>query len=267
MRYLYVIIWVLGSSSAVHAQQVPALAAPSPLASDSVWYEATADTRHVSSATDAAGMCTELLGWEDGGGLLRVFYPSGHLQEYSPCDDLATGRRHGNVTTWFDNGQLHTQQVFEHGRRTGPLLVYYESGGLRRRTEYLNGNELPGSCFDEAGQPVAYFPYEQLPLYPGGYTQLYKDIEDALRLPRQLVALLALESRMREARVVGIEIRINEEGIIGEPRVVRSSHVSGLDEAVIATFARLTKRFSPGRRDGQLVACTYYLPVQLTMPM
>jgi protein TonB len=267
MRYFYVIICGLSSSIGVYAQEGPALTTPSQLASDSAWYEATATKHHVSSAVDSAGICTELLQWEDSSGLLRLFYPSGHLQEYSPCDNIATGRRHGNVTTWFDNGQLHTQQVYEQGRRTGPLLVYYENGGLKRRTEFLNGNELPGNCFDKTGAPVAYFPYERLPLYPGGYTQLLKDIEDALRLPRQLVALLSLETRMREARVVEIEFCIREDGQIWAPRVARSSQVSALDEAVLATIKQLTKRFSPGQRDGQLVVYTCYLPVQLTIPM
>lgn len=266
MRYLYVIICGLGSGVAAHAQEVPAPAAAGQLAPDSVWYEATADQRRVSSTVDSAGTCTEVLRWEDAGGLLRIFYPSGHLREYSPCADMAAGRRDGNVTTWFDNGQLHTQQVYEQGQRTGQLLVYYENGGLKRRTQYVNGNELPGSCFDDAGIPVAYFPYEQLPLYPGGQAQLTKGITGALRLPRQLVTALAWEARLGEARVVEIEFQISEDGSIRAPRVARSSQLPGLDGAVLATIARLTKRFSPGRRDGQLVACTYYLPVQLQGP-
>jgi protein TonB len=264
MRYLYVIICGLGSGIGAHAQ---APAATGPLASDSVWYTAPPDPRRVSSATDSAGTCTEVLRWEGPGGLVRLFYPSGHLQEYSAYGDLAAGIRHGAARTWFENGQLRTQQTYERGLRTGPLLVYYESGGLKRRTTYEAGNELPGSCFDEAGAPVAYFPYEQLPLYPGGYARLSKEIARALRLPRQTAASLAWEARIREARVVGIEFQISEDGRIRAPRVAQSSQVPGLDRAVLATIGRLTKRFSPGRRDGRLVACTYYLPVQLKVPM
>ncbi|MGI4762241.1 MAG: energy transducer TonB [Janthinobacterium lividum] len=267
MRYLYVIICGLGSSMAAHAQEVPAPVATGQLAPDSVWYEAAADQRRVSSTIDSAGICTEILRWENGGGLLRLFYPSGHLQEYSPYGNLAAGHRDGNVTTWFDSGQLHTQQVYRQGQRTGQLLVYYENGGLKRQTQYVGGNELPGSCFDEAGAPVAYFPYEQLPLYPGGHTQLLKEVEDALRLPRQLAALLLLESRMREARVVGVEFQVGEDGHIWAPRVTHSSQVPALDGAVLATITRLTHRFSPGRRDGQLVPYIYYFPVEVTAPM
>lgn len=258
MRYLYVIICGLGSGLAAHAQEAPAPAATGQPAPDSVWHEAPADQRRVRSALDSAGTCTEVLRWEDAGGLLRIFYPSGHLREYSPYGDVAAGRRHGPATTWFDNGQLHTQQVYEQGQRTGPLLVYYENGGLKRRTQYVDGNELPGSCFDEAGTPVAYFPYEQLPLYPGGQAQLTKEITRALRLPHSARPYL-----LWEPRVVGVEFQVAEDGRIGTPWVARSSQVPALDGAVLATVARLTKRFSPGRRDGQLAACRYYLPVRL----
>lgn len=268
MRYLYVIILGLGSSVGVHAQQGAAvLAGASAAAPDSVWYEAPPDQCRVSSATDSAGICTEVLSWENNRGLLRTFHPSGHLQEYSPCGDVAAGRRHGTVTTWFDNGQLHTRQLYEQGQHTGPLLVYHENGALKRRTEYVQGNELLGSCFDETGAPVAYFPYEQLPLYPGGHTQLMKEIEDALHLSRPLAALLILESRMREARVVEIAFQVDEDGRIRAPRVAHSSQVPDLDVAVLATIARLTHRFSPGRRDGQQVPCTYYFPVEVAPPM
>jgi protein TonB len=261
MRYLYVLICGLASSLGAYAQTPAPTAATQP-APDSVWYEASADLRRVSSTTDSAGTCTEILRWDGPGGLARIFHPSGHLKEYSPYCNLATGSRHGAVSTWFDNGQLSTQQVYARGLRTGPLLVYYENGQLKRSTRYEEGNELPGSCFDEAGTPVAYFPYEQLPLYPGGYAQLGKEITSMLRLPRQVPAALLWEPRM-----VGIEFQIGEDGGIRTPRVAQSSQVPGLDRAVLAAIARLTRRFSPGRRDGQLVACTYYLPVQLKAPM
>lgn len=257
MRYVYVMICGLGSGLAAHAQETAAAAAASLPAPDSAWYEA-ADERRVSSSIDSVGACTEVLRWADDRGLLRIFYPSGHLREYSSFGSLEAGTRHGTVSTWFDNGQMQTLQAYEQGQRTGPLLVYYENGGLKRRTQYVAGNELPGSCFDETGTPVAYFPYEQLPLYPGGQAQLVKEITGALRLPRR-----ATDYLLWEPRVVGIEFQVKEDGRIVAPRVARSSQVPALDGAVLATISRLTKRFSPGRRDGRQVACTFYLPVQL----
>jgi len=122
-----------------------------------------------------------------------------------------------------------------------------------------------GNCFDDAGPPVAYFPYEQLTLYPEGHTQLSKEVSKALRLPR-MPYQLPLEALMDPLQVEEV-FQVAEAGTIRAPRVVRSSRVQALDQAVLAAIAKLTRRFRPARRDGQLVACAYYLPVQVKLAM
>ena len=261
MRYFYVVICGLGSLAGgpAYAQM---LASEGQLATDSARYEAALDTRRVSSQTDSTGTCTEVLHWEEAMGLVRVFYSSGHLKEYVPYHSLATGGRHGLVTTWYDSGQLETQQPYEQGQRTGTLRVYYDTGALKRETQFVNGNELPGSCFDPSGQPVAYFPYEQLPLYPGGDAQLSKEINKALRLPSQLTRWVS-----DEPLLVDVEFRVAEDGSIQAPRVAHSSWVPGLDQAVLAAVAKLKRRFTPARRDGRTVVCAYHLPVKFRIPL
>ena len=179
MRYLCVIICGLAARGA--QAQLPADSAAAAL--DSSHYQVALNPRRVLSYTDSAGTCTEELRWGEASGLVRVYFPSGRLKEYTPYADLARGCRHGVATTWYANGQLGAWQAYQNGERRGPLLLYYESGSLKRCTEYVNGNELPGSCSAADGQAVAYFPYEQLPLYPGGHTQLAREINKALRLP------------------------------------------------------------------------------------
>jgi protein TonB len=257
MRYLYVVMCGLSSLLACPAlaQQ---LAGEPTAAIDSVWHDASADNRRrVSSQSDSTGACTEVLRWSESAALVRVFYPSGHLKEYVPYGDLATGSQHGVVTTWFDTGQLQTHQPYLNGQRNGTLRVYYATGALKRETQYVNGNELPGSCFDPTGQPLAYFPYEQLPLYPGGETQLSKEINKALHLPQRLPALSLVEPLL-----VDVEFQVSEDGSIKAPRVALSSHVPALDQAVLAAVAKLTRAFTPARRDGRIVTCSYHLPVQ-----
>lgn len=259
MRYLYVIIWGLSIWASPPALAQPAVAPPPP---DSGQYQLAVDSRRVISQTDSAGTCTEVLGWGGPDGLVRVFYPSGHLQEYVPYADLATGVRHGVVSSWLANGQLKAQQAYYQGQRTGQLVLYYDSGILKRTTEYVAGTEMLGRCFDAAGQPVAYFPYEQLPLYPGGPAQLSHEINKALRVPRRL-----LEAAYYVPRVVDIVFQVTEDGSIEAPRVARSSLIPELDQAVLVAFAKLTRRFTPARRDGRLVRCDYHLPVEFKAPM
>jgi protein TonB len=258
MRYLYVII--LGASgwaSRPALAQAPAAA----LAPDSGQYQTAVDSRRVSSRTDSAGTCTEVLRWGELSGLVRVFYPSGRLKEYVPYSDLAAGVQHGVASSWFATGQLGAQQPYCQGQRTGALVLYYESGILKRATEYVAGNELLGRCFDAAGQPVAYFPYEQLPLYPGGQAQLSRELTKALRVPRRLPPAVFFEPRL-----VDIVFEVAEDGSIQAPRVARSSRLPELDQAVLAAFAKLTRRFTPARRDGRLVPCSYHLPVEFKLP-
>lgn len=260
MNYFYVILVGVASGLSLTTARAQAQgAAPAPPA-DSVWYEAETGQRHVSSQTDSVGTCVEILSWGEATGLVRIFYPSGHLKEYVPYGDLLTGQRHGLVTTWFESGQLQTRQVFDNGQRTGTLSAYYETGALKRQVEYVAGIEQLGSCYDPQGQPVAYYPYEQLPLYPGGPAQLTKEITKALRLPRRL----PLEAYVRPLQVE-VLLQIAKDGSIQAPRVARSSRLTVFDQAVLTAIARLSRRFTPGRRDGQLVACAYYLPVRLML--
>jgi protein TonB len=259
MRYLYVIIWGAGSWASQPAQ---AQAITAELPPDSAQYQLAADSRRVSSQTDSAGTCTEVLRWGEPGGLVRVFYPSGRLQEYVPYSDLAAGVQHGVASSWFASGQLAAQQPYWQGQRTGTLVLYYESGILKRTTEYVAGSEMLGRCFDAAGQPVAYFPYEQLPLYPGGPAQLSRELTKALRLPRGLPPAVFFEPRL-----VDIAFLVAEDGSIQAPRVARSSRLPELDEAVLAALAKLTRRFTPARRDGRLVRCNYHLPVEFKSPV
>lgn len=254
MRYRYIII--LGAS-AWASQPVRAQAPVAAVAPDSGQYQVVVDSRRVSSQTDSAGTCTEVLRWGEPSGLVRVFHSSGRLREYIPYSDLAAGVQHGVASSWFDNGQLGAQQPYYQGQRTGTLALYYESGTLKRTTEYVAGNEMLGRCFNEAGQPVAYFPYEQLPLYPGGPAQLTREITRALRLPRHLSPVLFFEPRL-----VDIAFQVAEDGSIQAPHVARSSLLPELDQAVLAACAKLTRRFTPARRDGRLVRCDYHLPVE-----
>ncbi|TDN40615.1 TonB family protein [Hymenobacter sp. UV11] len=257
MRYLYVTI--LGLAARVAQAQLPA----DSLASrpDSSHYEVALDKRRVGSYTDPTGACTEEMQWGEPGGLVRAYYPSGHLKEYVPYADLARGYRWGVATSWYDNGQLGAWQAYQDGQRHGPLVLYYESGMLKRRTEYVAGNELPGNCYDADGQAIAYFLYEQLPLYPGGHTQLTKEINQTLRLPRLLPVFY-----YGQHYLVEVAIQVAEDGSIQNPHVAVSSRVPELDRAVLAAVTKLSKRFNPGKRDGLLVRCVYHLPVEFAAP-
>lgn len=109
-------------------------------------------------------------------GVVRRYYPSGKLQEYTPYLNLRARVIHGTVTSWYENGRLRTKEEYLWGRRQGQLLADYPDGTLQRRDTYAAGRSLLGSCFGPTGQPVPYVPYEQVPLYPGGDAWLSREV-------------------------------------------------------------------------------------------
>ena len=250
MRYLFAVVGGMLARAAYGQVAVEVSAA------DSICPQAPTVVRWVSSRVDSTGACTEALEGVGPGAVVRAFYPSGRLKEYVPYANLRTGRRHGVATSWYDNGQLKAYQIFLDGQRDSTLALYYENGQLKRQTQYRAGIEQLGTCFAADGQPLSYFPYEQLPLYPGGEAQLTKELKRALRLPPQVSVYLWVPHEL-EVRFV-----ITETGLIGRPEIVVSSHVPALDQAVLAAVAKLSQRFHPGSRDGVVVPCNYYLPLQ-----
>ena len=84
------------------------------------------------------------------------------------------GIRFGTLTTWYEDGQMCTKEDYVRGVRHGDLLTYYPDGTLKRREHYENGFCGIGNCYGPDGNPVPYFAYEQLPLYPGGEAELVK---------------------------------------------------------------------------------------------
>lgn len=238
------------ASYAAHSQQ----------ASDSLAVAAPPDPLYrVSSSLDSLGQCTEVLNWGTPAALVRVFYPTGQLRSYVPFANLALGVRHGMVSSWFANGQAATLEPFVEGRRHGELVCYYENGRLRRQANFQAGTELHSACYDAAGRPQPYFPYEQPPLYPGGLAQLTKEINQRLRWPREVGRLpyfVAIQ--------VKVSVLIDENGAVREPRVDEPSCAPALDQAVLRALLQLSRPWQPGRLDGHFAAFRYRLPIDFT---
>lgn len=235
---------------------VPAYAQEGEVPADTTRYQPATDERRVSSFTDSAGCCTELLRFNPHRALLRTFYASGRLHEHWPYASLP--QRHGTSSTWDEEGQLLALEPYENGLRTGTMLLYYEDGHLKRRTEFVAGAERPGLCYDPAGQPVAYFPYEEQPLYPGGSEQLAKEINQALRRARRPAASFIWVNNYLQ-----IKFLITENGQVRAPRITVSSQQAYLDTAALAAVRQLSYPWRPGRRDGQPAAYTYQLRINL----
>ena len=253
MRYVYLFSFALVTQVA-HGQVIAGISGPttSPPVGEEV-------VQRVVSRTDSTGMCVETVNGGGTTGLMCIYYASGRLKEYIPYTNSGVSQINGLVTTWYENGQIESQQHFLRGKRQGKMVLYYENGRVKRLSNYTADVESLGRCFDTVGIAVPYFPYERPALYPGGQMQLAKEIANAIRLPSAVTKLLG-----KDDRAVYISFLIEKDGSIHYPQVDASSNIPSLDSAVLAIIEklRLRRQFTPAYRDGLAVQSKYIIPIR-----
>lgn len=176
------------------------------------------------------------------------------LQSYA---HLRKGVASGVWEEWYPSGQLQTHAEYFNGRRTGEMRTYYPSGQLKRREVYNLKNDFitTGECFTESGQPVPFFPFEQMPVYPegdGGPRAIIKAVVRGMVYPK-----LARKDHCEGRVLVGFNV--NAQGQVADVRLMQGLCPLA-DEAVLASVRKL-KPFKPGRQDGQPVAVAFTIPV------
>lgn len=218
--------------------------------------------RHVLPGEAGAHYRRETEYADSAGATIKTYYlPSGKLCSQQGYDDVRKGRPHGLSEWWYPNGQLHIHEEFEHGRSVGELRLYYPNGQLKRRELYGSKDAFAstGECFAENGQPVSFFKFEQMPVYPegdGGNLALVKAIQRGVKYPRA-----ALKERCAGRAIVGFNV--TADGEVADIRILQGLCPS-IDEAVLESVRRL-KRFKPGRQDGQPVVVGFTVPVTFSL--
>lgn len=182
---------------------------------------------------------------------------TGKLTSRQELANVRKGVLGGLWEDWYPSGQLHMHQEFVHGRRAGELRTYYPSGQLKRREVYNPKDDFSstGECFAENGQPVPFFKFEQMPLYPegdGGARVIIRAVQRGIKYPKA-----AVKDRCAGRVIVGFNV--TAQGEVADIRLLQGV-CSSIDEAVLDSVRRL-KRFKPGMQDGNPVAVAFTLPV------
>ncbi|MBC6699380.1 TonB family protein [Hymenobacter puniceus] len=249
MKRILFALWLVGGSAA-YAQQTPE--GPAPVKTVEYYSE---DGEKLPSAQNAHHR-VETIHRDSLGSIMRVYYPSGSLREILFFADLKKRMQHGTSTTWYEDGKPHTREDYVAGKRHGELLVYYPDGKLRRRDQFVAGQRTAGECFNPDGKPVAYFEYEQLPVYPGGQNALLNFIARNVHYP-------GTAFRNRVQGKVQIGFVLNAKGEVENVRVIQS--LSPETDAEAMRVVRQLRSFQPGQQDGQPVRVSYTLPIKFTL--
>lgn len=201
------------------------------------------------------------------GGKVRVFYPSGKLKSYTPYLHIRRHIRHGRCLTYYESGQLHVQEDLIRNKREGEFLVFYLDGKPRRREQYAAGQRTAGECFGPDGQAVAFFEYEQMPVYPvgdGDFRAIVTAIQQRIRYPKEALRY-HLAGTIKVRFMVDASGKVHEASIIGgvdETKFAGPTLTAVREmEAVVLQAVQGLERFRPGQCDGENVAVTYSAPI------
>jgi protein TonB len=200
-------------------------------------------------------------------GVVREYYPSGKLKSYTPYLHIRRHFRHGRCLTYYESGQLHVQEDIIANKKQGEFLVYYPDNKLRRREQYTAGERTAGECFGPDGQPVPFYEYSQMPLYPvgnGDIQAIVAAIQQRIRYPQEAL-------RYHLAGTIKVKFVVDASGSVRD-----ASIFGGVDEtkfkgptlqavremeAVVLQAVSGLKRFQPGRQDGENVSVTFTAPI------
>ena len=203
-------------------------------------------------------------------GVVREFALTGQLLRESHFDNLRTRHLDGRSESWWPNGQLRVREEYAHGKRVGELRVYYVTGQLRRRAVYGENGSSTGECFGPDGQPVPFFEYEAMPVYPQG-------AGDAMAVARAIMQNTrypALALRYQLSAVIRVKFVVNALGQVADVQVLEPAPweirpkqlraYQALQDAARSAVQQL-RPFVPGQQDGRPVTVSYTVPVTFQM--
>ncbi len=204
-------------------------------------------------------------------GVLREFTLAGQLVHLSHYENLRTRLLDGMAESWWPNGQLSVREEYAHGKRLGEMRLYYENGQLKRRAVY-NGenNRSTGDCFAPDGQPVPFFEFEVMPLYPEGSGDSPAVVQAIMRNTRY--PTLALRRQL--SAVIKVKFAVNAQGQVVDvhaidpaPQDIRPKDLpayQALQQAAENAVKQL-RPFVAGQQDGRPVTVSFTVPITFKM--
>jgi TonB family protein len=188
-----------------------------------------------------------------------IYYMNGQKKsEYSFVKEYKKGRlisvnSIGDNIEWFENGNIKLKRYYKENQLHGIFITYWANGQLRRDDVFEQGKLIEGNCYDSLGNKLPeYFPYKTAPQFPGGEEKFNNYLASNLNYPAG-----ALEKYIRGT--VFVEFYVDADGKLSDIRILKSVH-SLLDlEAV--RFVSEMPRYIPGKIEGQNVRSKVILPI------
>jgi TonB family protein len=161
-------------------------------------------------------------------------------------------RLNGTYRTWREDGTKSMEVNYKSGELNGLFISFYPNGKKVREDFYSNGDLKRKRCFNQEGKDTAWFPYLELPEFPGGTDKFSEFIENNLIYPAD-----ALRRKLQGR--VDVEVSISRDGKVLKAVIARTDREVFNEEAL--RLINSSPLWKPGKKDGQLVEITITVPV------
>lgn len=224
-------------------------------AQDTLFYDS--DWDEVSSSTSAFYYKVVLKdGLDTNKAQVLSYYVTGeHIREtnYSNYNEKTV---HGKNVWYFKSGQLRGERQFINGNVDGVFKTYWSDGTVKRQDLYQNDKWVEGTCYNENGEKIKYYPYEISAMFPKGQKGMMKFLVKEIRYPDN-----AIENKI-EGKVL-LKFIITEEGYVINVKVINSVNEE-LDAEAVRAVSEMPK-WKPAMEDGETVRSYFNLPVNFKL--
>jgi protein TonB len=194
------------------------------------------------------------------GGLVNDYFLTGKLARSTAYANVDKQLKDGISERWDEQGQLRLHREYTDGQPSGELRTYYANGQLRRREHYAKGQRLDGECFGPDGSPLAFTPYETLPVYSEGDGSLATVIQVASRDFRYPVE--ALRAGLTGQVVAGFTV--TEQGEVTNIHIIKPLS-SAVDLEALRAMRRIRSFTTPAQLDGEPTSMEFTVPFNLAI--
>lgn len=164
--------------------------------------------------------------------------------------------RNGKSRYWNDQGKIKQEIDYEEGKIHGEVMTWYPNGQMLRHDRFDEHDFVSGTCWDSVGVEIEHFDFMVMPTFRGGDEHLFKYLGENIVYPEK--------ARLRnEQGVVYIQFVVSKTGELSEYRILRGV-TEALDNETIRVVSNMPK-WEPGLIDGQPASFNFNLPVRYSL--
>ncbi len=170
--------------------------------------------------------------------------------------NFTNSKEEGIWKQYKEKGRLWVEEDFHQGENNGYLKVYYADGSLKRKERYENGKLWEGKCYGVDGRDTAFYPFREMPAFPGGEEALYQFLGNNTNYPARAL-------KKNASGTVRVVFMVDTDGSLKDLKIKKPDN-QYLDEEALRVVGSMPK-WTPGKLDGVPLKVYFAVPIKFVL--